>query len=644
MKLSNEKTETTPDFLAEAIKIGDVIINACQNDNNGSYWLFQDHTGRIDVGINFYSGNSGTIFFLIELYKKTKDKKYLDTIISSINWLLNNFHAQNQNNLAFYCGSGGVIYILLEAFKITGNELYKTSALNIGRNYNSVSLNSDILYGSSGAILTLLHLHNETNEDWIIDEISRKVEQLFNDAIFPQRGVCWERGGGEIHPLCGFAHGASGIAFVFLELYRYFKNDVFRTIAEMAFDYEDQYFQKNSNNVYQQFNWPDLRKDTNTDEYLQKLIQSYLNNNMEEFTSVSYMSAWCHGAPGIGMARLHAYKTTNRKKHFTYFQHALKNTINTISSDPRNFTLCHGALGNADLLIEAYIVNKDKYSYAIAINEAQKSFLYKEQYGFFTSGISRVGAEADCNLLNGKAGIGQFYLRLHDPFNTCSALAPVLREIKRMPDPLTKYSKSFLIELIYNKTLPNTSLILHSKDHLNIDDSEYLSKEKIIKTIQKVVAEKNDNTLTNTFSLDLLGKKIIDNISSDNYLYIKDLVEKRKFNETKYDKLSLTDMLKKELILNPVAHLEKQVYPNHVLYIILFVNPINDPLSQYIIGEYLFDLLNTFKEQTSIDNSYRTLIRKYFTLHKSAVNFNQNYKAQLKICIANGLLLLNSSI
>jgi lantibiotic biosynthesis protein len=86
-------------------------------------------------------------------------------------------------------------------------------------------------------------------------------------------------------PLTGLAHGGSGYAFALLELYSVAQDPVFLKTGRGAFGYEDELFDSVSGN------WPDLRP---------------FNSGNE---ASRFVTAWCHGAAGIGLARLRAMVT-----------------------------------------------------------------------------------------------------------------------------------------------------------------------------------------------------------------------------------------------------------------------------------------------------------------------------------------------
>src|SRR5258708_33077874 len=81
--------------------------------------------------------------------------------------------------------------------------------------------------------------------------------------------------------MTGFSHGAAGIAYALLRLYAASGEVRFHEAAEEAINYEQRLFMPNANN------WPDLRPRANDDS-----------------GGPAFGVSWCHGAPGIGLARL----------------------------------------------------------------------------------------------------------------------------------------------------------------------------------------------------------------------------------------------------------------------------------------------------------------------------------------------------
>ena len=111
----------------------------------------------------------------------------------------------------------------------------------------------------------------------------RHGEHLVSLASRGETGWSWDTLGtpGERH-LLGLAHGASGIALALAELGAATGRSDFLAAAKEAVVYERAYFRPAEGN------WPDLRS----------FVQ------VGPTGEAPSMLAWCHGAPGIGLARL----------------------------------------------------------------------------------------------------------------------------------------------------------------------------------------------------------------------------------------------------------------------------------------------------------------------------------------------------
>src|SRR5438270_801706 len=95
-------------------------------------------------------------------------------------------------------------------------------------------------------------------------------------------GLGWEPPFTSHGPLTGFSHGTAGISWALLELAAKTGEQRFQAAALSGIAYERALFSASAGN------WPDLRvPDTDA--------------NPEPGV---FPVAWCHGAPGIGLARL----------------------------------------------------------------------------------------------------------------------------------------------------------------------------------------------------------------------------------------------------------------------------------------------------------------------------------------------------
>ena len=108
----------------------------------------------------------------------------------------------------------------------------------------------------------------------------------------------------------------------------------FRTAACEAMAYERHLFAPAHGN------WPDLR-------------EHKTSINTATAAGQTFMTAWCHGAPGIGLGRLTALPCLEDSEVRQDIAIAIETT--RAQGFGYNHALCHGDLGNLDLLIEARV-------------------------------------------------------------------------------------------------------------------------------------------------------------------------------------------------------------------------------------------------------------------------------------------------
>jgi lantibiotic modifying enzyme len=200
-------------------------------------------------------------------------------------------------------------------------------------------------------------------------------------------------------PLGGFSHGCAGIALSLLKLADISGEERFRRMARAAFAYDSSLF------VPSQQNWADLR--------VHILEPAAPDEQRQEC-----MVAWCHGAAGIGLARLEALALLDDVRMRDEIDIALNTTME--QGLVGNHSLCHGALGNVEVLLTAARLlsrSEDRARLERAIAIVLESL---KAYGWVT-GVP-LGVETP-GLMTGLAGIGYELLRLAEPDRVPSVLS-----------------------------------------------------------------------------------------------------------------------------------------------------------------------------------------------------------------------------
>ena len=198
-------------------------------------------------------------------------------------------------------------------------------------------------------------------------------------------------------PLTGFAHGASGVAHSLLAMAETTGKSHFRETAAEALEYERSLFDPARGN------WPDLRE-----------LQP-----REEAAGREFLMAWCHGAPGVGLARLTALHHLSDDRLREEAQTAVRTTTQRGMLD--NESLCHGSLGNLELLSAAGNLFSDD-ALIDRVYRSAGTILARQRERGWRCGVSD-GVETP-GLLEGLSGIGYGLLRLADRQRVPSVLAP----------------------------------------------------------------------------------------------------------------------------------------------------------------------------------------------------------------------------
>jgi lantibiotic modifying enzyme len=223
-----------------------------------------------------------------------------------------------------------------------------------------------------------------------VAEIARACgDHLLSKVQTTPSGIGWFCGDPNGPPLTGYAHGNAGIAAALIEIAALTGEPRFRDTALAAFAYERALFSP------QEGNWPDLRP----------------------YAGGGFTMAWCHGAPGIGLSRLctlrHMPDDTLRKE----LSIALATTAER--GFGANYCICHGDLGNAELLLqfaqttrESQWAERAKRVAAGVISDARRT-------GWICG--NPLGVESP-GLMTGLAGMGHMMLRMAEPEGVASAL------------------------------------------------------------------------------------------------------------------------------------------------------------------------------------------------------------------------------
>ncbi|MFL6197248.1 MAG: lanthionine synthetase LanC family protein [Thermoanaerobaculia bacterium] len=397
-------------FLDVAWSIGARLCrDAIWDDGDGGRcnWLgdsMEAHAGEWKVahksfGTDLYAGTSGIGLFLARLHQFIPDEVIAQTARGAFRQALSRAEgipAEMRHSL--FGGWIGIALALLDAAEPLGDPTFKNEALRLldaqlGHEIDPMSL--DVIGGAAGAILGLFAIDGRLGEERYLAEARRLGDHLLANAHRSEDGWSWTT----MPPmtpdqknLTGYSHGAAGIALALLELFARTGDARFLEGALGGFAYERRHFSA------EQQNWPDFR--------------SFSSPNPQQ---PGYSLAWCHGAPGIGLARLRAFVLTRDEAYRQEAEAALGGTYRSLAvpTAADGYSLCHGLGGNAELfLVAADLLGETRYrDVAEAVGDRGLQSVHLQRNPWPCGVLS--GGETP-NLMLGTAGIGYFYLRLYD--------------------------------------------------------------------------------------------------------------------------------------------------------------------------------------------------------------------------------------
>lgn len=388
----NKSYEQKPEnFLEEAYSIGESMKNrAIVEDDQEVNWLGLNvnESGGVDVGAkdrDLYDGLMGYGLFFAHLARETGDQYYATLSKRIIDILSQKMETMTPTSLSIFHGEGANIYGFAHLGLLWEDKSFIQQAVRHlpviqGMIHKHEEL--DVVSGVSGLIIVCLQIYRHTGITGFLQTAEQAGQKLL--AYVQNTNVY------EAHMHTGLAHGAAGYAWALMDLGQMIKDASYTDAAQKMYQYE------NSKYDVKAKNWKDQRSNLNRGD--QSLY-------------------WCHGAPGIGLSRL----MMNEKNPHTFIENDVQKAIDsTVNAGLLNsHCLCHGSLGNIDILLLAAEKRNDRSLQHRAIDLGYQVMVQKQSTGWI-SGLHR-SMEMD-GLMLGRTGIGYGLLRLWNP-NVPSILA-----------------------------------------------------------------------------------------------------------------------------------------------------------------------------------------------------------------------------
>lgn len=346
------------------------------------------HWTLAPVGLDLYEGLPGIALFLAYAGKILQRDDYTELAHAAVEQVAARIRDTDlaKHSIGAFSGLGGVAYCYQHLGSLWSEESWLRCAEALFDSMTDMVSGDcvlDVFAGSAGAICSASAAWGPQRAG------SKSAERLVRTAAERIVALSEEREDGSIawpspvatQPLTGLAHGAAGIGLGLWLAYRISGESRFRQAAERSWRYEATVFSSAEEN------WPDFRK----------VAQS------------PFMTAWCHGAVGIGCARLITRRLLKIHTNDAEILSAVSATerAGTVS----NQCLCHGDLGNLVFLRDAFT----DLQAGSTLGERISAFRLQLDATGGLCGAATTGLTNVAGLMMGVAGIGMGLLNLSRP-------------------------------------------------------------------------------------------------------------------------------------------------------------------------------------------------------------------------------------
>lgn len=396
-------------FLVEAMAIAERLRELAVTTDETIGWLVLNLTNGQDwrpvpAGPDLYNGLPGIALFLAYLGELGRDQRYTDMARLAVKTLRGIFTPRaglwQWGRVGAFDGLGSLIYLFSHLGALWHDPSFCEEAeemIPLACALLPHDTSCDLLGGTAGCLMALLSLYAASPRETTLAAAIQCGEHILSRARTMPRGIAWSPEE-NIVPLAGISHGNAGIALSLLRLAMVSGDERFTEAALAAMEYERSVF------LPEKRNWPDLRE-----------VQAL--PGAEELASLKCMTAWCHGAPGVGLARLASLQCHDDAA----MRAEIDAVVQTVLTEGfgRNHSLCHGDMGNLEVLLLATRLLPDCYSWE-KTEPLQAALLASMRAQGWFSGIARPIETP--GLMLGLSGTGYALLRLADPERIPSVL------------------------------------------------------------------------------------------------------------------------------------------------------------------------------------------------------------------------------
>jgi type 2 lantibiotic biosynthesis protein LanM len=388
-------------FIAEADWIAEELSRYAIRRGPGAAWIGLDCLGDAEafqlvcLGSELYNGVSGIALFLAAHAVVTGRWSSAELGLAGVSYLRKNLKSRNAARMArslgigAATGLGSIVYSLAVISRLLNDDDLLSDAHVAARLFTDELIAADrqldVIGGSAGAILGLLRLYRDSQSEDVLNRAIKCGEHLMaQDRLGPAGLRSWVGQGSGNRPLNGMSHGAAGFAYALALLASASGRENFAQAASECIAFENSTYDAGHHN------WPDLRGDGQP----------------------SWPCQWCHGATGIGLARIAMAKRGGMDPN------TLANDIqNAVEGATKGWpsgvdTLCCGTLGSIEFFCEASSVLGRKDLGEIAARRLMSVLERAASSGDYRWNSGK--RNFNLGLFRGLAGVGYTSLRQAD--------------------------------------------------------------------------------------------------------------------------------------------------------------------------------------------------------------------------------------
>lgn len=356
----------------------------------------------VRVDPHLYGGTVGIAVFLAAIAKVAQESRYRDLALEALVPLRRRLmeildDPERSRTVKIRIGGcfgiGSLLYSFLKIASFLDEpelirEAHGLSALLTPERIAQDDL-LDVVFGSAGAILALLALHRvapEPNRHGLspLAIAAGCARRLLSHRVSHEGAPrAWVTMPGH-PPLTGFSHGAAGISYALLRLYAATgKNELWEAAIEgLAFE-RSLYFPEHKN-------WRDMRS-----------------------PDLRFLVNWCHGAPGIALARIGGLDVADGPEVREEIRAGIEKTLSLHLTLLDH--LCCGNFGRAEILLYAHQKLGDCNLLDASVALTQRARERAKANGYFTWLSGAQDPLFDPGFFTGAAGVGYALLRLAYP-------------------------------------------------------------------------------------------------------------------------------------------------------------------------------------------------------------------------------------